>query len=64
MAEFVEFDVLKPLEPRAEQRVPRAVQRAAVHDDDALRLLRFYHQRFHSPADARETGHFAHALFA
>ena len=64
MAELVKFDMLKLIESRFFQRVPRAVQRTAVHDDDALRFLRFDHQRLDATAYARETGHFAHALFA
>jgi hypothetical protein len=63
MAEIVQADVIEVFETSIEQSMTRAIERAAIDNDDALRLLRFDHERFHAAADAREAGHFGKALF-
>jgi hypothetical protein len=41
----------------------RAIERAAIDNDNALRLLRFDHERFHAAADACQARHFGKTLF-
>ena len=60
--ECVQFEVLESFEPGEFQSVPRAVQRAAVNRQDALRGRRLVDQRLHPAANAREAGHLRRAF--
>lgn len=63
MAEIVQANVIEVFESSVQQCVARAIQRAAIDNDDALGFLRFDHERFHAAADAREARHFGEPLF-
>lgn len=58
----MKFEVLEIFEARELERVRRAIQWAAVHDENSFGVLGFDHEAFDATADTGQTGHLSRAI--